>query len=160
MLNKEDSVARFRRSASLVKTAGLSERDLLRKSLDVFNHDTCIGGEGVMYIQAAKESGYWFVTSLALRGRAFPKWPMALYTAYTVLVVVALRAFFGEAIDDPKNARPFLGLQTAVSLVGVALFFLQTFRTNSAYQRWWEGRLQWGALTSRLTSIATDVSCA
>ena len=46
----------------------------------------CAGGEGTLYIQATKDSGYWFVTSLALRGRAFPKWPMAIYAAYTVLV--------------------------------------------------------------------------
>ena len=87
-----------------------------------------------MYIQASKESGYWLVTLLSLRGRAFPPWPMALYAAYTILIVVTLRVFCWDLIENPGNEKIFVGMTVAVELVGVALFFLQTFRTNSAYQ--------------------------
>lgn len=38
-----------------------------------------IGGEGVLIVHAAKQtrldSGYWFVTLFAIRGRAFQPWP-------------------------------------------------------------------------------------
>ena len=44
-----------------------------------------------MFMQASRDSGYWFITMLALRGRAFAKWPMAIYTVYTVLIVVFMQ---------------------------------------------------------------------
>ncbi len=31
------------------------------------------------------------------------------------------------------------------SLLGIVLSILLVFRTNTAYDRWWEGRRQWGA---------------
>ncbi|MGD1843769.1 MAG: bestrophin family protein [Salibacteraceae bacterium] len=40
------------------------------------------------------------------------------------------------------------------SLLGVALSILLVFRTNSAYDRWWEGRKQWGALVNNCRNIA------
>jgi len=38
--------------------------------------------------------------------------------------------------------------------VGTALFFLQTFRTNSAYSRWWDGRCLWDTLFMSSMSVA------
>ncbi len=34
------------------------------------------------------------------------------------------------------------------SLVGFVISMLLVFRTNTAYERWWEGRKQWGALVN------------
>ena len=34
-----------------------------------------------------------FITMFALRGRAFAKWPMLIYTVYTVLIVVLLQLY-------------------------------------------------------------------
>ncbi len=43
---------------------------------------------------------------------------------------------------------------TAVhSLVGFVLSLLLVFRTNTAYDRWWEGRRIWGALTNDSRSL-------
>jgi putative membrane protein len=44
------------------------------------------------------------------------------------------------------------------SLLGFVISMLLVFRTNTAYDRWWEGRKQWGALTnaSRNLSIKTN----
>jgi hypothetical protein len=44
--------------------------------------------------------------------------------------------------QQPTN-RPTAAIQSGISLIGIALFFLQTFRTNSAYTRWYEGRTLW-----------------
>ena len=40
------------------------------------------------------------------------------------------------------------------SLVGFVLGLLLVFRTNSAYDRWWEGRKQWGALVNSSRNFA------
>ena len=34
------------------------------------------------------------------------------------------------------------------SLLGFVIGLLLVFRTNTAYERWWEGRIQWGALVN------------
>lgn len=43
---------------------------------------------------------------------------------------------------------------TIFSLVGIVLSILLVFRTNTAYDRWWEGRKQWGALVNHCRSFA------
>jgi putative membrane protein len=40
------------------------------------------------------------------------------------------------------------------SLLGFVISLLLVFRTNTAYERWWEGRRQWGALTNTSRNIA------
>lgn len=41
------------------------------------------------------------------------------------------------------------------SLLGIILSILLVFRTNTAYDRWWEGRKQWGALVNNCRNLAT-----
>lgn len=40
------------------------------------------------------------------------------------------------------------------NLLGFAMSLLLVFRTNTAYDRWWEGRKQWGALTNNSRNLA------
>lgn len=40
------------------------------------------------------------------------------------------------------------------SLVGFVISMLLVFRTNTAYERWWEGRKQWGALVNVSRNLA------
>nr|WP_255577379.1 bestrophin family ion channel [Elizabethkingia sp. JS20170427COW] len=40
------------------------------------------------------------------------------------------------------------------SLLGFVLSLLLVFRTNTAYDRWWEARKQWGALTNTLRTLS------
>lgn len=40
------------------------------------------------------------------------------------------------------------------SLLGIVLSILLVFRTNTAYDRWWEGRKQWGALVNNTRNLA------
>ncbi len=40
------------------------------------------------------------------------------------------------------------------SLLGMALSLLLVFRTNTAYDRWWEGRKLWGALVNNSRNLA------
>jgi putative membrane protein len=39
-------------------------------------------------------------------------------------------------------------------LAGTALFLLMTFRTNSCYDRWYEGRKIWGAMGIHCLDVA------
>jgi ion channel-forming bestrophin family protein len=40
------------------------------------------------------------------------------------------------------------------SFLGVVLSILLVFRTNNSYDRWWEGRKQWGALVNTCRNLA------
>lgn len=44
------------------------------------------------------------------------------------------------------------------SLIGFVLSLLLVFRTNTAYDRWWEGRKQWGALVNNTRNISIKLS--
>ena len=43
------------------------------------------------------------------------------------------------------------------SLLGVILSIILVFRTNSAYDRWWEGRKLWGALVNHSRNLAIQL---
>ena len=44
------------------------------------------------------------------------------------------------------------------SLVGFVLSMLLVFRTNTAYERWWEGRRVWGAIINNSRNLALKLS--
>lgn len=44
------------------------------------------------------------------------------------------------------------------SLLGFVISMLLVFRTNTAYDRWWEGRRQWGALVNASRGLAIKLS--
>ena len=46
------------------------------------------------------------------------------------------------------------------SILGFALSMLLVFRTNTAYDRWWEGRRMWGTLTNHSRSISMKLNAA
>jgi putative membrane protein len=46
---------------------------------------------------------------------------------------------------------------TTVSLIGAGLGMILGFRTNSAYQRWWEARILWGELVNSSRTLARQV---
>jgi len=43
---------------------------------------------------------------------------------------------------------------TIYSLLGIMLSLMMVFRLNSSYDRWWEGRKQWGALINKTRGLA------
>lgn len=44
------------------------------------------------------------------------------------------------------------------TLLGFAISMLLVFRTNTAYDRWWEGRRQWGALVNNSRNLAVKLA--
>jgi putative membrane protein len=69
----------------------------------------------------------------------------AIYAALVSLVKTDLTA--GKALLETNSAL----------FVGVILSLLLVFRTNSAYDRWWEGRRQWGQLVNDVRSASAKV---
>jgi len=49
-------------------------------------------------------------------------------------------------------------LLTVYSLIGFVISLLLVFRTNTAYDRWWEGRKKWGALVNDTRNLAIKIS--
>jgi putative membrane protein len=44
-----------------------------------------------------------------------------------------------------------------LTLIGSALSIFLGFRTNSAYQRWWEGRILWGGIVNQSRNFARQI---
>src|SRR6187402_2460186 len=68
---------------------------------------------------------------------------------YTALVHLLERKYFHLSAENPLH-----NITSLHSLVGFALSMLLVFRTNTAYDRWWEGRRLWGALVNYSRNMA------
>lgn len=78
---------------------------------------------------------------------------LLLMTVYTSLVAVSVLHIVGRTVPaDWSN------IAVMHSLLGFALSTLLVFRTNTAYDRWWEGRRQWGALINNCRSLAIKLA--
>ncbi len=91
----------------------------------------------------------WFVT-LVLDGAALPRiWKRTLLVTMLSVVVTILYhkiPLFHHSITD----RPF-------ALIGLPLGVFLGFRNNAAYERFWEGRRQWGALVNTSRSLTRQI---
>jgi len=52
---------------------------------------------------------------------------------------------------------PFRAPSLPLTIFGTGLALFLGFRVNSAYQRWWEGRIMWGLMTNASRSLAREV---
>jgi ion channel-forming bestrophin family protein len=52
------------------------------------------------------------------------------------------------------NMESFSFSTSVFSLLGIVLSILLVFRTNTSYDRWWEGRQLWGALVNNSRNLA------
>lgn len=79
-------------------------------------------------------------------------WILAI-AAYTALIGYLEQEYFTLPDDSPvKN------ITLMHSLVGFALSMLLVFRTNTAYDRWYEGRRLWGSLVNNSRNLAIKLS--
>src|SRR5688572_15846998 len=56
------------------------------------------------------------------------------------------------------HVRPVAIPSTLHALVGVALGLLLVFRTNAAYDRYWEGRRLWGGIVNECRNLVRSAS--
>ena len=65
-------------------------------------------------------------------------WKELLYIGgFTLLIAFVIMQYFPNAVVLEK-------LISLYSLIGFVISLLLVFRTNTAYDRWWEGRKKWG----------------
>jgi putative membrane protein len=106
------------------------------------------GGEGTLLLNTAPE-GYWSETLFARDGRPWPPhYPTLAFLVYVCVVTTCagtMREYTGTSL--PLDSF-------SLSAVSSCLFFLLVFRSNAAYQRWWEGRQLWGSLINRTRDLA------
>lgn len=78
-------------------------------------------------------------------------WKELLYMmTFTLLINFLLMEFHPE--------HDSLGqLLSVYSLVGFVISLLLVFRTNTAYDRWWEGRKKWGELVNDTRNLAIKI---
>lgn len=73
-------------------------------------------------------------------------WVLVLFAACTAGLVYAELHY--------QQLYVFANSTRIHSLLGFVISLLLVFRTNSAYDRWWEGRKQWGALVNNCRNAA------
>jgi len=79
-------------------------------------------------------------------------WKELLYIGLFSLILAYLVINFGSHIVILEK------LTSVYSLVGFVISLLLVFRTNTAYDRWWEGRKQWGAMVNDSRNLAIKIS--
>lgn len=76
-------------------------------------------------------------------------------TAYAFVVVLVFHNLLH--VDDQ---RQWDNLSTVYSTLGFVISLLFVFRTNTAYDRWWEGRRLWGSLVNVSRSLSQKLVSA
>ena len=83
-----------------------------------------------------------FALKGSIAGAIAPK--LAVITGLSV-IVTAIAAVFPLAFTN-FSATPF-------TLIGLSLSIFMSFRNSACYDRWWEGRRQWGAVLTHMRSL-------
>jgi putative membrane protein len=73
---------------------------------------------------------------------------------FTTLVCAVILSYFGF------NHTHFQNTTALHSLLGIVLGLFLVFRTNSAYDRWWEGRKLWGSMVNSTRNYALKLNAS
>jgi len=93
-----------------------------------------------------------FIFSFHKSDTARMMWKELIYISLlSILIAYTEITFFPKAY--------YLKHLTAVySLLGFVISLLLVFRTNTAYDRWWEGRKSWGSIVNHSRSLCSKLS--
>jgi putative membrane protein len=80
--------------------------------------------------------------------------PMIIFVVIYSWLVVYLEIHYFK-LSENSHARNLTIMHT---LLGFAISMLLVFRTNTAYDRWWEGRKLWGALVNNSRNLAIKLN--
>ncbi len=83
-----------------------------------------------------------------------PRIRQSFQTAWSVLIALFV---WDMAVTIFYFISPFKAPALPLTIFGTALALVLGFRVNSAYQRWWEGRILWGAMVNVSRSFARAV---
>ena len=80
-------------------------------------------------------------------------WKELLY-----MIALGLIIAYVEIEYFPDTHHILSNLTTVFSLIGFVISLLLVFRTNTAYDRWWEGRRMWGQLVNDTRNFSVKLS--
>lgn len=96
----------------------------------------------------------WFALIFALHKSDTMRilWKEMVYIAIlaTLLAYIEITYF--------PDVKALTNLNIVYSLVGFVISLLLVFRTNTAYDRWWEGRKKWGELVNDSRNLAVKLN--
>ena len=75
-----------------------------------------------------------------------------------ICIYSALVAFLEEEVFHISDKSFVRNIPVMHNLLGFAISMLLVFRTNTAYDRWWEGRKLWGSLVNNSRNLALKLS--
>jgi ion channel-forming bestrophin family protein len=81
-------------------------------------------------------------------------WPMMVLIGFYSAGV----AYFEQSILELKDTSHLKNITLMHGLLGFVISLLLVFRTNTAYDRWWEGRKLWGALVNNSRNLAMKMA--
>lgn len=81
----------------------------------------------------------------------FILWKELLFIGVLTLGLVYVEIHYFNHMEFLSN------LMSVYSLIGFVLSLLLVFRTNTAYDRWWEGRKQWGSMVNNTRNLAIKI---
>jgi len=94
--------------------------------------------------------GLWAIL-FSVRGTMVPRVAGRLSAIAVVSIAAVVAARYHLGLFTQIGATP-------LTLIGLALSIFMSFRNNASYDRWWEGRKQWGALLIAERSLARQVA--
>ncbi|MFN5744618.1 MAG: bestrophin family protein [Methylococcaceae bacterium] len=75
-----------------------------------------------------------------------------------IMATIALYTTVIAYLNDNVFRDFFISTSVFHSLLGFVISLLLVFRTNTAYERWWEGRRQWGSLVNISRNLALKLN--
>jgi ion channel-forming bestrophin family protein len=84
-----------------------------------------------------------------MRGSILPMIAPRVLCVLAVSAAVVVWHHFAPASFNNVSAAPF-------TLLGLALSIFLGFRNNACYERWWEGRKQWGQLAAETRNLTRE----
>lgn len=96
----------------------------------------------------------WFrhIFKITKTDTIFILWKEILYMAALSALIAWLKITY---YPDATMVDKLMGVY---SIVGFVLSLLLVFRTNTAYDRWWEGRKKWGELVNNTRNFAIKIA--
>lgn len=79
-------------------------------------------------------------------------WRQIIYIGLLSLVITFVELHFFPKADFLKH------LIAVYSILGFVISLLLVFRTNTAYDRWWEGRKLWGAIVNDTRNLTLKIN--
>ncbi|MDX2239879.1 MAG: bestrophin family ion channel [Leptolyngbyaceae cyanobacterium bins.302] len=94
------------------------------------------------------ERRQWFRSALRIRGSVIP----------SILGRTAICGLFGVLVSIMFYQQYPVSIPTLASLIpNIVLGLLLVFRTNTAYERFWEGRKLWGTMVNATRNLARQI---